>query len=146
MCAGLLLLSACNQSFEGDQPMKTTESKNADVFNMKLLEQNEYPQEIALSSSVEQVILDNNKIYISLGGSSSCPPVIINTELNETELVIALKEYPKDTACTADYRKQIYVGEYDQSKNFIETASIEVGKERHEIKVTLLENLNSVKF
>lgn len=146
MCAGLLLLSACNQSFDGGEPMKTTESNNTGLFNMKLLDHNEYPQEIASASSFEQVILDDNKIYVSLGGSSSCPPVITNTKLNETELIISLKEYPQDTMCTADYRKQIYIGEYDQSKNFVETASVELGQERHEIEVTLFKNLNSVKF
>lgn len=146
LCAGLLLLSACNQSFGGEEPMKTPEPKNTGVFTMSLLERDEYPQEIAASFGSEHVILDNDKIYISLGGSSSCPPVVTNTRLNETELIINLKEYPKDTMCTADYRQQLYVGEYDQSKNFVETASVERGKERHEIKVTLRENLNSVKF
>lgn len=145
MCAltGVLLLSACNQVNGGEKPMETPEPQTTGVFDMKLVPDDDHPLSIAQSFGAEQVILGEDKIYIAMGGSSSCPPRIENTEMVDTELVISLKEYPVDVMCTADYRPVLYVGEYKPEEQVVETAVIHNGKSKREIKVIKMSALES---
>ena len=55
-----------------------------------------------VTSEPSYTVESPSSVIVTLGGSSSCPPVITDVTTESGHVIVSLKEY-KDVACTADF-------------------------------------------
>ena len=64
-------------------------------------------EDTVVASESGYVMEDATSIIVTLGGSSSCPPVIKKVSSKAEKVIIQLKDYA-DVACTADFKLTSY--------------------------------------